>query len=57
MAAKILNDDYRNGLIHEGRIKNMGQFCYDIDELISIGQGNSMVNPFNLRKGSKNCFL
>lgn len=42
---KIINNDYRNGLIHEGRIKNMGQFFYGINELIVVGNNNTMINP------------
>ncbi|CAM1369459.1 hypothetical protein [Tenacibaculum xiamenense] len=42
---KIINDDYRNGLIHEGRIKNMGQFFYGVNQLIVIGDKNTMINP------------
>ncbi|TXN35714.1 hypothetical protein FVB32_14165 [Flagellimonas hymeniacidonis] len=41
----ILNNDYRNGLVHEGRIKNLGQFFNGIEALIVVGEGNSMVNP------------
>lgn len=42
---KIINDDYRNGLIHEGRIKNLGQFVDVVKDLFISGEGNSMINP------------
>jgi hypothetical protein len=45
LRTKLINNDYRNGLIHEGRIKHMGQFFYGIDELIVIGNSNTMINP------------
>jgi len=42
---KVINDDYRNGLIHDGRIKNLGQFSYDFDKLIELDPAYSMINP------------
>lgn len=42
---KRINEDYRNGLIHEGRIKRLGQFAIDIDELIVIRDNFSVINP------------
>jgi len=37
--------EFRNGLVHEGRIKNCGQFSYDFDELVHQGNGIIIVNP------------
>jgi len=37
--------EFRNGLIHEGRIKNCGQFSYDFDELVHQENGIMIVNP------------
>ncbi|MBK7666663.1 MAG: hypothetical protein IPJ32_04540 [Sphingobacteriaceae bacterium] len=34
--AKGFDDYFRNGLIHEGRIKNCGQFSYDFNWLINF---------------------
>lgn len=53
---KIINDDYRNGLIHEGRIKNMGQFFYATEDLISVGEGVSMINPSTLLRETRIVF-
>jgi len=53
---KIINDDYRNGLIHEGRIKNMGQFFYATEDLISVGEGVSMINPTTLLNETRSIF-
>lgn len=53
---EIINEDYRNGLIHEGRIKNMGQFFYGINELIVLGNGNTMINPTVLLNETRDRF-
>ena len=45
IAISTINDSYRNGLIHEGRIKNLGQFSYDFSELIERSDSYSMINP------------
>ncbi len=43
-------DEFRNGLIHEGRIKNAGQFSYDFDKIIKIDKEADImiVNPNKL---------
>ena len=38
-------DEFRHGLVHEGRIKNCGQFSYEIEDLVSINNGVMLVNP------------
>lgn len=45
-------DDFRNGLVHEGRIKNLGQFSTDLREphdfparLLALIDGGMIVNP------------
>jgi len=37
--------EFRNGLVHEGRIKNCGQFSYDFEEMIHLENGIMIVNP------------
>jgi hypothetical protein len=41
-------DDFRNGLVHEGRIKNLGQFSKDFPELYHLIDGGMVVNPAHL---------
>ena len=41
-------DEFRNGLIHEGRIKNVGQFSYDFPGIIEVEEGVMIVNPDKL---------
>lgn len=38
-------DEFRNGVTHEARIKNGGQFTYDIDKAVEIKDGIVLVNP------------
>ena len=38
-------DEYRNGLIHEARIKNGGQFTYQIQDAIEIKNKIISINP------------
>jgi hypothetical protein len=54
--AKRFYKDFRNGLVHEGRIKNAGQFTFQDglftdDQLFNIVEGAMVINPvilFNL---------
>jgi len=46
--ADRFNDEFRNGLIHEGRIKNVGQFSYDFPEIINMEEEVMIVNPGKL---------
>ena len=41
--AKRFYDEFRNGLVHEGRIKNGGQFTYEIDGLVVISDSSVMI--------------
>ena len=38
-------DEFRCGLVHEGRIKNSGQFSYKYNELVCMLKGVMLVNP------------
>jgi len=38
-------DDFRNGLIHEGRLKKGGQFSLDIKRTVILSDGILIVNP------------
>lgn len=37
--------EFRNGLVHEGRIKNAGQFTYDIKKAVEIRNEVILINP------------
>jgi len=41
-------DDFRNGLVHEARIKNGGQFTLDADQTVQSVNGLLLVNPQHL---------
>lgn len=41
-------EEFRNGLVHEGRIKNCGQFSYEFKDLVSVNDGVMLVNPERL---------
>lgn len=44
--ARRLYRDFRHGLVHEGRVKNGGQFSFDYgDRLIFCEDGVAIVNP------------
>lgn len=43
--AKRLYDDFRNGLVHESRVKNGGQFSLDVGETVIQSDGILIVNP------------
>ena len=38
-------DDFRNGITHEARIKNGGQFSYEIGRSIYVENGIIVINP------------
>ena len=42
--AQRFYEEFRNGLVHEGRIKNCGQFSYDFSELVHQENGIIIVN-------------
>jgi len=54
--ANRLYDEFRNGLVHEGRIKNAGQFSYDFQELVEVGDGIMVVNPDRLLNAINSSF-
>jgi len=43
--ARRFYDDFRNGLVHEGRIKNLGQFSLECKDLIGFVDAAMVVNP------------
>ena len=38
-------DEFRNGLVHEGLIKNLGQFSYEKGELVLLDGDVMLINP------------
>lgn len=49
--------DFRNGLVHEGRIKRAGQFSYDFpNELLRVVKGIIIVNPHLLLEAINRSF-
>ena len=55
--AELFYLNFRNGLIHEGRIKELGQFSYDTPEIVSMKDGVMLVNPQLLLTEVKSAFL
>lgn len=49
-------DEFRNGLVHEGRIKNGGQFSNKSEKLVEILKGAMLVNPDILLKKINDSF-
>jgi len=43
--AKSFYENFRNGLVHEGRIKNCGQFSYDYEKAVHVENRVMVVNP------------
>ena len=48
--------EFRNGLVHEGRIKNCGQFSDDHSELIHMEDRIMVINSALLLEGIKTSF-
>ena len=46
--AERFYEDFRNGLVHEGRVKNGGQFSLEVDETVKELQGLLLINPARL---------
>jgi hypothetical protein len=44
-------EEFRNGLVHEGRIKNAGQFSCEYRKVISMVDDTMLVNPDLLLNG------
>ncbi|NVM22838.1 MAG: hypothetical protein HWN68_13785 [Desulfobacterales bacterium] len=55
--AKRFYEEFRNGLVHEGRIKNAGQFSYDYPGLVEIRGPVMIVNPGILLAGISESFI
>lgn len=49
-------DDFRNGLLHEGRIKHCSQFSYHYKDIVFIKKEVMLINPENLLKDVKKVF-
>lgn len=43
--AKRFYDEFRNGLVHEGRIKNAGQFSFENDQTIAFENDAMIIHP------------
>ena len=43
-----LYEDFRNGLVHEARVKNGGQFSLDIESTVEERAGLMLINPEQL---------
>lgn len=55
--ARRFYEDFRNGLVHEGRIKKCGQFSYGYEiELIHVDDGIMIINPDLLLENTKRAF-
>jgi hypothetical protein len=53
-------DEFRNGLVHEARIKKGGQFCLDVGPTVFIDGEILLVNPIGLAaevEGAVQAFL
>ena len=48
--AKCFWEDFRNGLVHESRIKEGGSFSFDIDSIIKENQLSIDINPLFLHQ-------
>jgi hypothetical protein len=48
--------EFRCGLVHEARIKNGGQFTYQIKKVIMINKGIILINPEKLLEELKDKF-
>jgi len=49
-------DEFRNGLVHEGRIKNAGQFSYNYSELVKVEQSVMIINTEYLLNAIRESF-
>ena len=54
--ARRFYDEFRNGLVHEGRIKNGGQFSYDRRNIVETPRPVMIVNPRLLADGISDSF-
>jgi hypothetical protein len=54
--ARCFYEDYRNGLVHEGRIKNCGQFSYECGKLVYVKDRVMIIDPDLLLEKTKSAF-
>lgn len=54
--ARRFYNEFRNGLVHEGRIKEGGQFSYDFEELVKVKESVMIVNPVLLANALREAF-
>ncbi len=54
--ARRFYNEFRNGLVHEGRIKEGGQFSYDFEELVQVEESVMVVNPMLLATAIREAF-
>jgi hypothetical protein len=54
--ARRFYEEFRNGLVHEGRIKNCGQFSDNYSELIHMEDKIMVINPVLLLEETKTSF-
>jgi hypothetical protein len=54
--ARRFYEEFRNGLVHEGRIKNCGQFSDNFSELIHMEDTIMVINPVLLLEAIKTLF-
>jgi hypothetical protein len=54
--ARRFYKEFRNGLVHEGRIKNCGQFSDNFSELIHMEDEIMVINPVLLLEAIKTSF-
>ena len=54
--ARRFYEEFRNGLVHEGRIKNCGQFSDNFSELIHMEDKIMVINPVLLLEEIKTSF-
>jgi len=54
--ARRFYEDFRCGLVHEGRIKNPGEFSYESDKIISSEDEITRINPDKLLKEIERTF-
>lgn len=43
--AERFSEDFRHGLVHEGRIRNLGEFSLETEELVKVDGQAMIVNP------------
>lgn len=55
--AQKVHEDFRNGLIHNGMIKNRGQFSYKISQIFYEKNGVLIINPDLLLREIRHYFV